>query len=344
MTLRSRRVSGRFAAAALAAVLLTTGPASAQREALRGKVVVDGSSTVYPITEAAAAAFRDEYPNVSVTVAVSGTGGGFKRFVKGETDISDASRPIRAEEFRRAKQNGIQFIELPVALDGLSVVLNPANNWVDELTVDDLRAIYLENGRARRWSDLNPAWPDETIKVYSPGTDSGTFDYFKEVVVGEGESFRSDMSVSEDDNVLVTGVAGDKYSIGYFGASYFFENQGKLRAAPIVNPKTGAACLPEPEHVIDGSYAPLGRPIFIYVNVESLRRPEVRRFVRFYMEHAGTLATAVDYVPLPEDVATRAMEFLKRRKAGTTYLTQDLTKREGGVREVYTQENLHDTR
>ncbi len=317
---------------------------NAQQAALRGKVVADGSSTVYPVTEAAAAAFRDEYPKVNVTVAVSGTGGGFKRFVRGETDISNASRPIAAGEFRQAAQNGVEFIELPVALDGLSVVLNPANDWVDELTVEQLKEIYLEGGSARKWSDLNPAWPNETIKVYSPGTDSGTFDYFKEVIVGEGQSFRSDMSVSEDDNVLVTGVAGDKYSIGYFGASYYFENKNKLKAAPIVNPKTGTAYLPEPEYVIDGSYAPLSRPIFIYVNKQSLRRPEVRRFAEFYVANAGTLATGVGYVSLPEDVASQAASLLKSRKAGTAYLTTELEKREGGIREVYKEENLLNTK
>ncbi|MHC4381165.1 MAG: phosphate ABC transporter substrate-binding protein PstS family protein, partial [Planctomycetota bacterium] len=211
-------------AAALATAALAAAPAAAaQADALRGNIVIDGSSTVYPVTEAAAAAFRKEYPNVNITVAVSGTGGGFKRFAIGETDISGASRPIKGKEYLKAKENGVRFVELPVALDGLSVVLNPDNTWVDHLTVDDLKAIYLEGGTARKWSDLNPEWPDETIKVYSPGTDSGTFDYFRELVAGKKGNFRPDMSVSEDDNVLVTGVYGDRYAIGYFGASYYFE-------------------------------------------------------------------------------------------------------------------------
>jgi phosphate transport system substrate-binding protein len=330
--------------ATLVGLVVGASAATAQPSALRGTIAVDGSSTVFPITEAAAAAFRKEFPNVNVTVAVSGTGGGFKRFVKGETDISDASRPITSDEFNLAKENGVQFIELPVALDGLSVVVHPSNTWATQLTVEDLQAIYLEDGKARKWSDLNPAWPAETIKVYSPGTDSGTYDYFKEVMVPKGKSFRADMSTSEDDNVLVTGVTGDKYSVGYFGASYYFENQSKLRAVPIVNPETGQAVLPEPHYVIDGSYSPLSRPLFIYVNVKSLNKPEVRKFVEFYLAHDGEFAEKVEYVAIPDSVAKTAEDFLKRRLAGTTYLTADGQKREGRLGELYAPENLVDTK
>lgn len=328
----------------LAALVFHASDVQAQTSALRGKVVVDGSSTVYPVTEAAASAFRKDYPNVDVTVAISGTGGGFKRFVRGETDISDASRPITPKEFQAAKEYGVQFIELPVALDGLSVVVNPRNDWVDKLTIENLQAIYLEDGRARKWRDLNPAWPDEAIKVYSPGTDSGTFDYFKEVIVAEGKSLRPDMSTSEDDNVLVTGVAGDRYSIGYFGASYYYENESKLKAVPIVNPSTGQAVRPTPAHVISGDYAPLSRPLFIYVNYNSLRRPEVRRFVDFYLAHDGKFATQVGYVAVPDDVGARAEAFLKQRQTGTTYVTKDMAKAEGGLQSIYNQENLLDTK
>lgn len=328
----------------LTAFLLHADDVQAQTSALRGKVVVDGSSTVYPVTEAAAAAFRKDYPNVDVTVAISGTGGGFKRFVKGETDLSDASRPITPKEFQAAKEYGVQFIELPVALDGLSVVINPQNDWVDQLTIEHLQAIYLEDGSARKWSDLNPDWPDQAIKVYSPGTDSGTFDYFKEVVVPKGKSFRPDMSTSEDDNVLVTGVAGDRYSIGYFGASYYYENESKLKAVPIINPSTGKAVLPTPENVINGNYAPLSRPLFIYVNYNSLRRPEVRRFVEFYLEHDTKFATQVQYVAVPEDVGAHAEAFLKQRLTGSTYVTKAMAKSEGGLRSVYKSENLLDTK
>jgi len=320
------------------------GQVFAQNAALRGNVVIDGSSTVYPVTEAAASDFGKEFTNVNVTVAISGTGGGFKRFTRGETDISNASRPIRPDEFQSAKENGVRFIELPVALDGLSIVVNPENDWADKLTVDQLKAIYLEDGSARKWSDLNPEWPDQPVKVYTPGTDSGTFDYFKEVVVPEGKSFRSDMSASEDDNVLVTGVSGDRYSIGYFGAAYYFENQDKLKAVPVVNPKDGEAYLPEPQNVIDGTYYPMSRPLFIYVNVESLRKPQVRKFVEYYLENNAELAEKAQYVPIPDDVAARAKDFLRRRVTGTAYVTPEMHKREGGLRSVYTEENILDTK
>jgi phosphate transport system substrate-binding protein len=322
--------------AALAMALAPT--VTAQAEALRGNIVIDGSSTVYPITEAAAAAFRKEYPNVNITVAVSGTGGGFKRFAIGETDISDASRPIKGKEYLKAKENGVRFIELPVALDGLSIVLNPNNAWVEQLTVEDLKAVYLEDGTARKWSDLNPEWPNETIKVYSPGTDSGTFDYFKEVVAGKKGSFRPDMSVSEDDNVLVTGVYGDKYAIGYFGASYYFENKDKLRAAPIVNPATGEAVLPTPANVVSGDYFPLSRPLFLYVNAKSLRRPAMRKFMEFY-------------VPTSERIAKIAKGFLKKRRSGTVFVTAEMQgdgliyrKREQPLDVAYAEANLLDTK
>ncbi|MFK5955350.1 MAG: PstS family phosphate ABC transporter substrate-binding protein [Planctomycetota bacterium] len=334
---------------ALATALAPT--AHAQATALRGNIVIDGSSTVYPITEAAAAAFRKEYPNVNITVAVSGTGGGFKRFAIGETDISDASRPIKGKEFKQAVENKVQFVELPVALDGLSVVLNPNNTWVEQLTVEDLKAIYLEDGSARKWSDLNPEWPNETIKVYSPGTDSGTFDYFKEVVAGKKGSLRPDMSVSEDDNVLVTGVSGDKYAIGYFGASYYFENKDKLRAAAIVNPATGKAVMPTPDNVVSGAYAPLSRPLFIYVNVKSLRRPAMRKFAEFYLKNAGKFATQVQYVPTSDKIAAQAKVFLKKRRSGTVFVVSELQadglvykKRELTLDNAYAEANLLDTK
>jgi phosphate transport system substrate-binding protein len=328
--------------AAVIAITVFAATSYGAPSALRGKITVDGSSTVYPVTEAAAAGFRKDYPNINVTVGISGTGGGFKRFVKGETDISDASRPIKPTEFMEAMKNGVQFIELPVALDGLSIVVNPANNWAKQLTVEELKAIYLENGKGKKWSDLNPQWPNEPIKVYSPGTDSGTFDYFKEVVVGEGESFRPDMSTSEDDNVLVTGVAGDKYAIGYFGAAYYYENKNKLTAVPIVNPKTGKAVLPDPEHVISGEYAPLSRPLFIYINANSLRRPEMRVFAEYYVANSAKFAVQVGYVAVSEDIHERAEQFLRNKTTGSTYVT--LEKREGGIRDVYTEQNVFDTK
>jgi len=310
--------------------------------ALRGSVEIDGSSTVFPISEAVASAFRDSYPNVKVTVAISGTGGGFKRFTTGDTDISDASRPVTFKEFQAAAENGVEMIEMPVAMDGLTVAVNPKNDWVDQLTVEQIRRIYLarhNQQREMKWSDLNDDWPDETIIVYSPGTDSGTFDYFHEVM-GEELALRSDMSTSEDDNVLVTGVAGDLYAVGYFGASYYYNNRDKLKAVPVVNPDTGEAVLPTESAVRNGDYAPFARPLFIYVNAQSLRRPEMKAFVDFYLDHAPAMAQQVDYVPVSDTIAERVQRFYRQRLTGTTYIDADGNKRRGSLVEIYRSENL----
>lgn len=327
----------------LCAVLcLPSATARAQAASLQGKVTVDGSSTVFPITEAAAHAFKQVFPRVDVVIGVSGTGGGLKRFVKGEVDIADASRPLKKEEFDALKQNQIRFLELPVGIDGLSIVVNHDNTWVDQLTVEQLRELFSVNGKIRKWSDLNPAWPNETVKLYSPGTDSGTFDYFREAIMGE-QSFRADLSTSEDDNVLVTGINGDKYALGYFGAAYYYENREKVKAVPIVNPSTGEAVLPEPAHVLDNSYAPLSRPLFIYVNLNTLRRPEVRKFVEFYLERSGEFSEKVGYVALPAALIERAKDFLTKRRTGTVWLLPDGTKRLGALTDIYVPENLVDS-
>ncbi|MDX1681695.1 MAG: PstS family phosphate ABC transporter substrate-binding protein [Phycisphaeraceae bacterium] len=337
----SLRQSMYLALAVFAAVLLTAAPfASAQgSRALRGKVVIDGSSTVYPVSEAVASAFRKHFPNVKVTVAVSGTGGGFKRFVVGETDISNASRPMKFEEFKQAAANGVEFIEIPVALDGLTIVVSPDNDWVDALTVEQLRKIYLAESAAKTWKELDPSWPDRPIKVYSPGTESGTFDYFHEVM-GEDAALRSDMATSEDDNVLVTGVQRDKYAIGYFGASYYYNNEDKLKAVAIVNPDSGEAVLPTEENVKGGSYVPFARPLFIYVSKKALTRPEVKVFCDYYLREADKMATKVDYVPLSESMYERVGDIYRARRTGTTYLTADGEKRAGRLPEVYQKENL----
>ncbi len=308
--------------------------------ALAGQVKIDGSSTVYPISEAAADDFKKEFPKVQVTVGQSGTGGGFKVFAKGETDISDASRPIKQAEFDQCKQNGVEFIELPVAYDGLTIVVNPANTWVTQLTVQQLKKIFGQKGAAKNWSDVNPEWPAEAIKIYAPGTDSGTFDYFKEVVAEEDNSLRSDMSVSEDDNVLVTGVKGEKNAIGFFGAAYFFENADSLKAVPIVNPDTGEAVLPSPQSIESGAYAPFGRPLFIYVNVASLKRPEMKKFASFYIDNAARFAVHVSYVGLPSSVYDLARTHLKDRLSGTHFIDDSGAKRSGALPELYTIENL----
>jgi len=328
--------------AAIAAGVLVASTSSGMAqgsEHLRGRIEIDGSSTVYPISEAVASAFRKHFPNVNVTVAISGTGGGFKRFAVGETDISDASRPIKPNEYKKAAEYGVEFIELPVALDGLSIVVNPRNDWVDKLTVEQLRQVYLEKHSAQKWSELNPDWPDKKIEVYAPGTDSGTFDYFHEVM-GEEESLRPDMSTSEDDNVLVTGVAGDLYSIGFFGASYYYNNKSKLKAVPVVNPRTGEAVRPTEDNVKNGDYEPFARPLFIYISTRSLRRPETKVFVEFYLKNAAEMATKVDYVPLSETIYNRASQFLTKRWTGTTYLMKNGRKREGRLLDIYKRANL----
>ena len=307
---------------------------------LAGSVEIDGSSTVFPISEAAADLFRKSYPEVKVTVGVSGTGGGFKRFSKGETDISDASRPIKHAEFEQCQAARVEFVELPVAYDGLTIVVNPANDWVEELSVDQLKEIFGGESMAAKWSDVQPEWPDTEIKIYAPGADSGTFDYFKEVVAGKEGSLRSDMSVSEDDNVLVTGVAGEKAAIGFFGAAYYFENSAKLKAVKITNPNTGSGVLPSADSIESGEYAPFSRPLFIYVNSASLKRPEMKRFVEFYLEKAASLSETAGYVALPVEVYDIAKQHLGDRLVGTHYLTGDGEKRSGALPEVYKSENL----
>jgi phosphate transport system substrate-binding protein len=286
---------------------------------MKGAVKADGSSTVYPLAEAVAEEFRTVAPNVRVTVGLSGTGGGFKRFSAGETDIANASRPIKKSEVETAAKNKIEFIELPVAFDGLSIVVNPKNTWAQSFTVDDLRKIFSASTAAKKWKDVNPAWPDKQIKIYSPGTDSGTFDYFKEVVVGKDGKIRSDMSVSEDDNALVTGVAGDDAAIGFFGSAYYFENKDKLRAVPIDGGKGPVA--PTVETINDGTYAPFSRPLFIYVNRKAAERPEVVEFVNFFLTNAGHLADDVGYVHLPDSVYATAKANFAAKRVGTQMLT-----------------------
>ncbi len=302
---------------------------------MTGEVVIDGSSTVFPITQAVAEEFKEIAPNVRVTVAVSGTGGGFKRFAAGETDISDASRPIKQEEIEAAKANGMEFIELPIAYDGLSIVVHPNNRWVDYLTVDEVKKIFLADSAVKNWSDVRPGWPSERIKIYAPGTDSGTFDYFKEVVAGKEGSIRSDMSVSEDDNVLVTGVAGDENSLGFFGYAYYVENQDKLKVVPIVNPPLGTPVEPSPATIESGEYAPFSRPLSIYVKKTSAARPEVREFVEFYLENAADLVSEVGYVELPESVYGAAAEIFEARQTGTKFLTATGEKVSGSLTEIY---------
>ncbi len=269
-------------------------------EKLSGTIQIDGSSTVFPVTQAVAEEFRKEQPDVQVNVAVSGTGGGFKRFTVGETDISNASRPIKDSEAEAAAANGIEFIEMRVGTDGLSVMVNPSNDFVDCLSVEELNEIWKPGSSINNWQGVRAGFPDQRLRLYGPDTDSGTFDYFTEEVNGEAQVSRADYTASADDNVLVQGIAGDRGSLGYFGYAYYQENQDSLKIVAIDN---GDGCItPEPSTIEDGSYTPLSRPLFIYVNVKSLEKPEVKAFVTYYMDHGYQLTGEEGYVPVDRSV------------------------------------------
>ena len=288
--------------------------------ALEGEIAVDGSSTVFPITEAMAEEFGIlTERGVRVTVGVSGTGGGFKRFCAGETDVSNASRPIKDSEVELCGEAGIAFIEVPVAFDGLTVVISPDNDWVDVLTVDELNHIFRPEDFATSWADVRAGFPDLEIALYAPGADSGTFDYFTEAINGEGGAHRSDNTTfSEDDNVLVQGVSSDRGGIGYFGFSYYANNSDALKAVPVVN-DAGAAVTPSNETINDGSYNPLSRPLLIYVSVDSLQRPEVAAFVEYYLTDGAWLIDEpeVGYVQLPEAIYAAALSRVKSLETGS---------------------------
>lgn len=264
--------------------------------ALSGTIEIDGSSTVFPVSEAVAEEFGKLHPDVRVNVGVSGTGGGFKRFTVGETDISDASRPIKDSEAEVAKENGIEYYPLRVAMDGLSVMVSPDNDFVECLTTDQLKMIWEPGSTVAKWSDVNPSWPSNDIVLYGPDTDSGTFDYFTEEIMGEAQLSRPDYTASADDNVLVQGIAGGKYSLGYFGFAYYQENTDKLKLVAV---DSGNGCvLPTSESIENGTYAPLSRPLFIYVSKQSMERPEVKAFVEFYLDNAADLSQEVGYIKL----------------------------------------------
>jgi len=273
---------------------------------LRGVVSLDGSSTVFPISEAVAEEFLAVAPRVRVTVGVSGTGGGFKKFLAEETDINDASRTIKESEDMQAQANGIDYLEIPVAFDGLSVVINPQNTWADSITVEELQMIWQPGSTVDSWNDVRPEWPDQPIRLYGPGTDSGTFDYFTEAINGESGASRPDYTASENDNVLVQGIAGDEYAMGFFGFAYYIENEDKLKVLPVDGGNGPVA--PSPTTINDGTYSPLSRPIFIYLNTASLARPEVKAFVEFYLDNAGALANEVGYIELPQSMYQESLD------------------------------------
>jgi phosphate transport system substrate-binding protein len=278
-------------------------------EGLTGEVHIDGSSTVYPITEAVAEEFLITNPDVRVPIGVSGTGGGFKKFIAKEIDINDASRKIKDKEAAEAKAAGVEYTEFEIAYDGLSILVNPKNDWVTSLTVAELKKIWEPNSTVKTWKDVRPEWPAETIKLYAPGTDSGTFDYFTETINGESGAIRQDFTASEDDNILVQGIAGDKNSIGFFGFAYYEENKDKLKLVKIDN--GNGPIEPTFDTIKDGTYAPLSRALYLYVNNASLEKPEVKAFVKFYIENASEMAPAVGYISLPEELYTKDLEKLQ---------------------------------
>jgi phosphate transport system substrate-binding protein len=317
--------------------LALSGEALAQQRIVK----IDGSSTVFPVTEAVAEDFQKaKKQQVKVTVGISGTGGGFKKFCRGEIDISGASRPILKGEMGECKKANIEYYELPVAFDALTVVINPRNTFIKQLTVAEMKRMWEPSaqGKVTRWNQVNPAWPDQPMKLFGPGADSGTFDYFTEAVVGKSKSSRGDFTASEDDNVLVQGVSRDVNGLGYFGYAYYVENKDKLKAVPIVNDK-GQPVEPSLDAVIKGSYTPLARPIFIYVNAASLGKPEVKEFVDYYMSNGGKLAKEVKYVPLPDHAYKMALEHVHKGKKGTVFggvpevgvTIDELLKREAGL-------------
>jgi len=284
-------------------------------------IKIDGSSTVYPITEAVAEEYQKAKKGaVKVTVGISGTGGGFKRFCRGETDISDASRPIKDSEVKACQEQGIEFIELPVAYDGLAVVLNPKNTWVKVLTVADLKKIWEPEakGTVTKWNHVRAEWPDAPLKLFGPGADSGTFEYFTEAIVGKAKASRGDFTASEDDNVLVQGVAGDKNAIGYFGLAYYEENKDKLKVAPVDGGK--GPVVPSLQTVENGTYEPLSRPLFIYISTKSAAKPEVKEFVDYYLKNAQKLVKQAKYIPLPAKAYTLAQERFSKTKKGSMFV------------------------
>lgn len=308
-----------FAAPLAAALCAGIAPQASAQETIR----VDGSSTVFPITEAVAEEFQSAKKNkVRVTVGISGTGGGFKKFCRGETDVSNASRPILAREMEECKRTGVSYVELPVAYDALTVVMNPKNDWIKPgITVAELKTMWepAAQGKVTRWKQVNPAWPDAPMKLFGAGADSGTFDYFTEAINGRAKASRGDFTASEDDNTLVQGVARDQNGLGYFGYAYYVENKDKLKAVPVINPKTGKPVEPSETTVLDGSYQPLARPIFIYVNAKSLDKPEVREFVQFFMKQGSALVKEVRYVPLPARAYEQNLSMVDKKTVGTKF-------------------------
>lgn len=286
-------------------------------------IAIDGSSTVFPITEAVAEEFGGT-SKARVTIGVSGTGGGFKKFCKSETAITGASRPIKPSEVELCKASNVEYIELPVAYDGIAIVVNPKNDWATHLTVAELKALWSPEaqGEIKRWSQVRTGWPDEEIHLFGAGVDSGTYDYFTAAIVGTEHSSRGDFTSSEDDNVLVQGVAMDRLALGFFGYAYYAENQSKVKAVPIDDQDDNNGKGPiavSPATVMDGTYSPLSRPVFVYVSKAAVERPEIEAFMRFYLQNAPKLVNEVGYIALPEKAYALATQRFERRTTGSVF-------------------------
>lgn len=292
-------------------------------QAQRKIISLDGSSTVFPLAEAAAEEFQTLKKSlIQVTVGISGTGGGFKRFCRGDIDIQNASRPILTNEIEICKTNKIKYIELPLAFDALAIVVNPQNTSAQDITVEELKKIWepQAQNKIKLWSQIRPSWPDTPINLYGPGPDSGTFDYFTEAIMGKSKSSRGDFTASEDDNTIVQGVSRDKGGLGYFGLAYYDSNKSKLKLLPVKSSKKPQAILPNSETVKNGSYFPLSRPIFIYISETSIKnKPELTEFVEFFIKESETLAKEVKYIPLPKEAYTKALERFKNKQWGSVF-------------------------
>ncbi len=285
-------------------------------------IKIDGSSTVFPIAEAMAEEFQKEKKGqYRVTVGISGTGGGFKKFCRGEIDIQNASRPIQTEEIENCKKANIKFFELPIAYDATVVVVNPKNDWLSEISISDLKKMWepAAQNKIMTWDQVNSKWPKEKLKLYGAGSDSGTFDYFTEAIVGKAKSSRGDYTFSENDNTLVTGIANDKFALGYIPLAYYEENKSKLKALAVINVKTKKGVMPSRATVENNEYMPLSRPIFIYPSESALKKPEVKEFVDYFLKNSRTIVPLVKYIPLPEKVYDLVNESLKKNKVGTAF-------------------------
>ncbi|WP_299041617.1 PstS family phosphate ABC transporter substrate-binding protein [uncultured Thermosynechococcus sp.] len=317
MSTSAKNVTRLGVIAAIAAISSTVIPAAFSQQSAP-VVRIDGSSTVYPVTEVAAEQFQKQQGGkIRVTVGISGTGGGFKKFCRGETDISNASRPILAKEMEECKKNNIQYIELPVAYDALTVVVNPQNNWAKSLTVAELKKVWEPDSKINNWNQIRSEFPNLPLKLFGAGADSGTFDYFTEAINGKAKASRKDYTASEDDNVLVQGVSRERGALGYFGYAYYAENKNKLKPVAIDNGR--GPVMPSEKTVLDGTYQPLSRPIFIYVNANSAKRPEVRQFVSYYLSNGPAIVKKSKYVPLPSSAYKAILARFNKNQVGTAF-------------------------